>query len=80
MDYKCYLSNGTGLTAFFLSFLSIYIALSFSTWLMMRLENGRRDNMALTNPEYTTGDANLDEMSGLRDETDLKNMHFRYSG
>lgn len=46
----------------------------------MRLENNRRDKLALTNPEYTTGEANLDEMSGLRDETDLKNKHFRYSG
>ncbi|KIW92830.1 uncharacterized protein Z519_06679 [Cladophialophora bantiana CBS 173.52] len=69
----------TGL-AFVLSFLSIYIILSFSTWLMMRLANRARDKKALTNPAYTTGEANLDEMSGLRDETDLKNKHFRYSG
>ncbi|OQV07664.1 hypothetical protein CLAIMM_12065 [Cladophialophora immunda] len=69
----------TGL-AFILSFLSIYIALSFSTWLMMRLVNRARDKKALTNPAYTTGEANLDEMSGLRDETDLRNKHFRYSG
>ncbi|EXJ69750.1 uncharacterized protein A1O5_06821 [Cladophialophora psammophila CBS 110553] len=69
----------TGL-AFVLSFLSIYIILSFSTWLMMRLVNRARDKKALTNPAYTTGEANLDEMSGLRDETDLKNKHFRYSG
>jgi hypothetical protein len=62
------------------SFLSIFIVLSSATWLMMRLENGRRDKMAMTNPEYTTGEANLDEMSGLRDDTDLKNMHFRYAG
>ncbi|KAK5328326.1 hypothetical protein LTR93_002111 [Exophiala xenobiotica] len=69
----------TGL-AFTLTFLSIFIVLSSATWLMMRLENGRRDKMAMTNPEYTTGEANLDEMSGLRDDTDLKNMHFRYAG
>lgn len=47
---------------------------------MMRMENSRRDKMALTNPAYTTGAANLDEMSGLRDETDIQNKHFRYSG
>lgn len=33
---------------------------------MMRLVNSRRDRKALTNPAYTTGEANLDEMSGLR--------------
>ncbi|KAL6241204.1 hypothetical protein RBB50_011883 [Rhinocladiella similis] len=69
----------TGL-AFVLAFLAIYISLSFSTWLMMRLVNSRRDRKALTNPAYTTGEANLDEMSGLRDDTDLHNKHFRYSG
>ncbi|KIX04601.1 uncharacterized protein Z518_05471 [Rhinocladiella mackenziei CBS 650.93] len=55
----------TGL-GFVLAFLSIYIVLSFSTWLMMRLENSRRDKMAMTNPAYAAGEANIDEMSGLR--------------
>lgn len=48
--------------------LAVFIALAFSTALLMRLENNRRDKKALTNPEYTAGDQNFDEMSGLRYE------------
>ncbi|KAM6506907.1 hypothetical protein FALCPG4_018725 [Fusarium falciforme] len=55
----------TGLT-FVLVFLSVYIALSFSTWTVFRLENARRDKLARTNPEYSTGANNLDLLSGLR--------------
>ena len=55
----------TGL-GFVMCFVSIYIALSLSTWFAMRLENGRRDKMALTNPEYASGAENHDKLSGLR--------------
>lgn len=30
------------------------------------LENKRRDRLAIDNPDYRTGDENLDHMSGLR--------------
>jgi len=46
--------------------LSVFIALAYSTALFMRLENNRRDKKALTNPEYSAGEQNMDEMSGLR--------------
>lgn len=48
--------------------LAVFIALAFSTALLMRLENNRRDKKAMTNPEYTAGEKNFDEMSGLRYE------------
>lgn len=49
-----------------LRMLAVFIGLAFSTALFMRLENNRRDKMALTNPAYTAGENNFDEMSGLR--------------
>lgn len=86
--------------------LSVFIVLAYSTALLMRLENNRRNKKAMTNPAYTAGAQNLDEMSGLRyetlrpffsklfaeiilylllknsnrDQTDIQNKHFRYSG
>lgn len=45
------------------------IVLAYSTALFMRLENNRRDKKAMTNPAYTAGAQNLDEMSGLRYDT-----------
>ena len=62
------------------SFLSLYVATSMSTWLLMGVENKRREKKALTDANYATGDSNLDILSGLRDETDVENKHFRYSG
>ncbi|CAH0019994.1 unnamed protein product [Clonostachys rhizophaga] len=72
-------SYPTGLT-FVMATLSAFIVLTLATWGMMQIENIRRDKLALTNPAYTTGDENDDLMSGLRDETDRQNKHFRYSG
>ncbi|PCG93595.1 Major facilitator superfamily domain, general substrate transporter [Penicillium occitanis (nom. inval.)] len=69
----------TGL-GFVLAFLSLYVATSMSTWLLMGVENKRREKKALTDANYATGDSNLDVLSGLRDETDVENKHFRYSG
>lgn len=46
----------------------------------MGVENRRRDKKALNGARYATGDSNLDVLSGLRDETDVQNKHFRYSG
>ncbi|KUL84693.1 hypothetical protein ZTR_07605 [Talaromyces verruculosus] len=69
----------TGL-GFVLAFLSLYVATSMSTWLLMGVENKLREKKALTDANYATGDSNLDVLSGLRDETDVENKHFRYSG
>ena len=30
------------------------------------IENKRRDRLAISNPDYRTGEENLDHMSGLR--------------
>ncbi len=60
--------------------LSAFITLTMATWLVFRVENARRDKLALTDPDYTTGEDNQDLLSGLRDETDRQNKHFRYSG
>ncbi|KAJ5106101.1 hypothetical protein N7456_002776 [Penicillium angulare] len=60
--------------------LQFIMILCFASWTSMRLENRRRDKKADTDPAYTTGDENLDILSGLRDETDRQNKHFRYSG
>jgi hypothetical protein len=54
--------------------LAVFIALAFSTALLMRLENNRRDKKALTNPAYAAGEKNFDEMSGLRYE--IPSSHF----
>lgn len=62
------------------SFLSLYVATSISTWILMGVENKRRDKKAVGDASYATGDSNLDLLSGLRDETDVQNKHFRYSG
>ncbi|KAF2094963.1 MFS general substrate transporter [Rhizodiscina lignyota] len=69
----------TGL-GFVLGMLSAFITLTMATWLVFRVENARRDKLALTDPDYTTGQDNEDLLSGLRDETDRQNNHFRYSG
>lgn len=58
-------SYHTGL-GFTMGFLCAFVALTMATWLALRLENARRDRMALTNPEYTTGEDNEDVLSGLR--------------
>ncbi|KAL5356129.1 major facilitator superfamily domain-containing protein [Aspergillus floccosus] len=69
----------TGL-AFVLACLSCYIVLSTVTWLMMKLENTRRDKMARHNPDYESAALNENLMAGLQDQTDLQNKHLRYSG
>jgi len=69
----------TGL-GFVLGMLSVFIVLAYLTALSMRLENNRRDKKAMINPAYAAGEKNFDEMSGLRDQTDIQNKHFRYSG
>jgi hypothetical protein len=50
--------------------LSIYIGLSTTTWVLMRLEN----------PEYVSNVAGLSMLSGLGGQTDIQNKCFRYSG
>jgi hypothetical protein len=46
----------------------------------MRLENNRRDSRARENPEYVSSAEGLSVFSGLGDQTDIQNKHFRYSG
>ncbi|KAM0753792.1 MFS general substrate transporter [Meredithblackwellia eburnea MCA 4105] len=60
--------------------LCAFIAIAWISWFCQRAENARRDRLAINDPRYRTGDENEDFMSGLRDETDRENMHFRYSG
>ncbi|OQE39029.1 hypothetical protein PENCOP_c007G08281 [Penicillium coprophilum] len=69
----------TGL-AFVLACLSVYIALSTTTWVVMRLENNRRESRAREHPEYVSNGEGLSILSGLGDQTDLQNKRFRYSG
>ncbi|KAJ5791523.1 Major facilitator superfamily domain general substrate transporter [Penicillium psychrosexuale] len=69
----------TGL-AFVLACLSIYIVLSTTTWVVMRVENNRRESRARENPEYVRSAGGLSMLSGLGDQTDLQNKRFRYSG
>lgn len=67
----------TGL-GFVMAFISIYIALSLATWFAMRMENARRDKMALTNPGYASGADNDDKLSGLRYVHSLTCMSEKY--
>jgi hypothetical protein len=60
--------------------LSIYIGLSTTTWVLMRLESNRRESRARENPEYVSNVAGLSMLSGLGDQTDIQNKRFRYSG
>ncbi|EXJ86765.1 hypothetical protein A1O3_03719 [Capronia epimyces CBS 606.96] len=69
----------TGLT-FVMCMLCVYLCLLAINWTGMRLENRRRDKLALTDPAYALGDMSVEIMSGLRDETDKQNKRHRYSG
>lgn len=60
--------------------LSIYVVLSLTTWVVMRLENNRRDARARENPDYVSSPESLSIISGLTDQTDVENKRFRYSG
>jgi hypothetical protein len=59
---------------------SIYIGLSATTWVLMRLENNRRESRARENLEYVSNVEGLSMLSGLGDQTDLQNKRFRYFG
>ncbi|KAL7007167.1 hypothetical protein EMMF5_003393 [Cystobasidiomycetes sp. EMM_F5] len=51
------------------------IWVSWLSWGIQRIENRRRDKLALTDPAtYGYGDANPDPTSGLRDLTDRENL------
>ncbi|KAJ5697080.1 hypothetical protein N7536_007492 [Penicillium majusculum] len=69
----------TGL-AFVLGCLSIYVVLSLTTWVVMRLENNRRDSRAQENPDYVSSAESSSMILGLTDQTDIENKRFRYSG
>lgn len=69
----------TGLT-FCLVLAIAFVVTAWLSWFAMRLENKRRDQLALTDPDYATGENNQDHLSGLRDHTERENGHFRYSG
>jgi hypothetical protein len=63
------------------SFGSVFIALTLSTWLTMRLENARRDKKARTNPAYLPLSSLEGEVVDVPlDETDRQNKRFRYAG
>lgn len=60
--------------------LSIYVVLSLTTWVVMRLENNRRDSRAQENPDYVSSAESSSMILGLTDQTDIENKRFRYSG
>lgn len=57
--------KSTVLTCFY-RFTVLYIITSLATWTVLMLEIKKSDKLALTDPDYRTGDENLDYMSGLR--------------
>ncbi|KAH7113005.1 major facilitator superfamily domain-containing protein [Dactylonectria estremocensis] len=63
---------------FVMTLISIFIAVTLSTWMAMRLENARRDKKAKTDPSYTPlrGEECANNIS---DDTDKQNKRFRYS-
>lgn len=57
------------------SFSVLFVITAWLSWGIQRIENRRRDKLALTDPAtYGYGDANPDPTSGLRDLTDRENL------
>lgn len=46
---------------------------TWASWFAQKYENRRRDKLALTDPDYATGESNTDHTSGYRDLTDREN-------
>ncbi|KAJ4229250.1 hypothetical protein NW757_014071 [Fusarium falciforme] len=63
---------------FVMTFISIFIALTLSTWMTMRLENARRDKKAKADPSYAPLRPE-EYASNITDDTDKQNKRFRYS-
>lgn len=55
-------------------FCILFIVVTWASWFAQQYENKRRDKLALTDPNYATGEGNTDLTSGYRDLTDRENL------